>query len=142
MISTTGPWVMCTVPAHVTSGSALIDAWPTPIMSTHCSVYLSMWMSVSAHPPLAHQSISDPFESEMACEYQLVTLAILTVYELPLECTRQSLLVTLIDHVLLAVLCDEDIIELSILLSEVGLISIGIWCTELEAYVGKVSVTE
>ena len=48
----------------------------------------------------------------------------------------------LINHVLLAVLHDEDIKELRILLLEVGPISIGIWCTEFEAYVGKVLVTE
>ena len=38
---------------------------------------------------------------------------------------RWSLLVTLIDHRLLAVLCDDDIIELSILVLEVKAVSIG-----------------
>ena len=80
-------------------------------------------MSVPANPLLASLSISDPMELEMACEHQYMTFAILT---LPLECTRWVLLLTLIDHALLVVLHDEDIIELSILLLEVGPISIGI----------------
>ena len=34
----TKPCVICTVPVHVTSGSALIDACPTPIISMDHSV--------------------------------------------------------------------------------------------------------
>ena len=59
------PCVKCTVPAHVTSGSALIDAWPTPVMFAYQLVYTSMQTSVSTKPPLAPPSISDPIESEM-----------------------------------------------------------------------------
>ena len=64
---------MCTVPAQVASGSALIDAWPTPIISAYHSVYSSTWTSVLAKPPLAPPSISDPMESEMAFKHWLVT---------------------------------------------------------------------
>ena len=53
---------MCTVPAHVTSGSALIDAWPTPITSAHSAVYLSMQTSVPANPPLVPPSIGGLME--------------------------------------------------------------------------------
>ena len=63
---------MCTVPAHVTSGSALIDAWSTPIMSAY-HLYSSAWTSVPANPPLAPLSINDPMELDMACEHQQAT---------------------------------------------------------------------
>ena len=56
---------MCIVAAHVTSGNALIDACPTPVMSAYHSVYLSMCTSVPANPPLAPPSISNPMEPEM-----------------------------------------------------------------------------
>ena len=53
------------VPAHVTSGSVLIYAWPTPIISAYHLVYSSIQMSVPANPPLAPPSISNLMESEM-----------------------------------------------------------------------------
>ena len=59
---------MCTVPAHATSGSALIDARPTPVRSAYHLVYSSMQTSTPAKQPLVPLSISDPMESEMACK--------------------------------------------------------------------------
>ena len=60
---------MCTVPSHIASGSALIDAWPTPIMSAYHSVYSNYWMLVPDNPPLGPPPIRDPIESEMAYKY-------------------------------------------------------------------------
>ena len=60
---------MCIVPAQVTIGSALIDAWPTPIISAYHSVYSSMPTSVPAKPLLAPPSLSNPMESEITSNH-------------------------------------------------------------------------
>ena len=80
-----------------------------------------MQTSAPAKPPLDPLLISDPIELDVACEHQQVTWAILTVNELPLEYTRWSPLVTLIDCGILAVLHDDDIIELSSVVQRLGL---------------------
>ena len=69
MISTMEPCVIGMVPAHVTSGSVLIDAWPTPVISAYHLVYSSTWTLVPAKPPLAPPSINDPIVLEKDCEH-------------------------------------------------------------------------